>query len=239
MEKREDMDALLDTQLKRLQTDHVDFYLLHALNANSYDKMVSLGVFEFLDRAQAQGKIRYPGFSFHDDSATFRRIVDAYPWKLAQVQMNILDEDKQATMEGVRYAGSKGIGIVAMEPLRGGALARTLPPEVRDIYAHASVQHSAVEWAFRYLLDKSEFITILSGMSDMQQLEDNLRIFSEAGVDCLSSEQRDMLAQVRAAYENRVRVGCTGCEYCQPCPAEVPIPQDFPSLRSGSDLRQF
>lgn len=163
VEKREDMDALLDTQLKRLQTDHVDFYLLHALNANSYDKMVSLGVFEFLDRAQAQGKIRYPGFSFHDDSATFRRIVDAYPWKLAQVQMNILDEDKQATMEGVRYAGSKGIGIVAMEPLRGGALARTLPPEVRDIYAHASVQHSAVEWAFRYLLDKSEFITILSG----------------------------------------------------------------------------
>lgn len=227
VEKREDMDALLDTQIKRLQTDHVDFYLLHALNANSYDKMVSLGVFEFLDRAQAQGKIRYPGFSFHDDSATFRRIVDAYPWKLAQVQMNILDEDKQATMEGVRYAGSKGIGIVVMEPLRGGALARTLPPEVRDIYAHASVQHSAVEWAFRYLLDKSEFITILSGMSDMQQLEDNLRIFSEAGVDCLSSEQRDMLAQVRAAYENRVRVGCTGCEYCQPCPAEVPIPKIF------------
>lgn len=108
VEKREDMDALLDTQLQRLQTDHVDFYLLHALNAKSFDKMVSLGVFEFLDRAQAQGKIRYPGFSFHDDSETFRRIVDAYDWKLAQVQMNILDEHKQATMDGVRYAREEG-----------------------------------------------------------------------------------------------------------------------------------
>ena len=145
VEKREDMDALLDTQLQRLQTDHVDFYLLHALNAKSFDKMVSLGVFEFLDRAQAQGKIRYPGFSFHDDSETFHRIVDAYDWKLAQVQMNILDEHKQATMDGVRYAAKKGIGIVVMEPLRGGALAKTLPPEVRDIYAMR--QNSAAAWS--------------------------------------------------------------------------------------------
>jgi len=239
VEKRSDMDDLLDTQLKRLQTDHVDFYLLHALSGNSFDKMVNLGVFEFLEKAQKAGKIRYPGFSFHDDADTFRRIVDSFDWKLAQVQMNILDENKQATMDGVRYAASKNIGVVVMEPLRGGALAKTIPAEVKAIYEAAPVKRSAVEWSFRYLLDKPEFVTILSGMSDMDQLNDNIRIFSEAGVDCLSDEEREMIANVRKAYESRVRVGCTGCEYCQPCPAEVTIPKIFRPYDQASMFDNF
>lgn len=239
VEKREDMDMLLDTQLKRLQTDHVDFYLLHALNGQSFDKMVGLGVFEFLEDAQKKGKIRYPGFSFHDDAATFRRIVDSYDWKLAQVQMNILDEFKQATLDGVRYAASKGIGVVVMEPLRGGALAKTIPAEVQEIYANAPAQHSAIEWAFRFLIDKPEFITILSGMSDMAQLDDNIRTFSSCEANCLSTDESAMLAKVREAYESRVRVGCTGCEYCQPCPAGIPIPGIFRPYDKASMFDDF
>lgn len=224
----DDMERLLDEQLSRLQTDHVDFYLLHALGLERFHEMQKLDYKRFLDDMVKKGKIRYPGFSFHDNADVFAQIAQDYDWKLIQVQMNLLDEFNQATYAGVqRYAAERGIGVVVMEPLRGGALARTAPKEVQAIYDAATEKRSPVEWAFRWLLDKPEFVTILSGMSNEAQLDDNLRIFDQVKPHCLTDEQRDMLSRVRRAYERRIRVGCTGCEYCQPCPRGVLIPRIF------------
>ncbi len=233
IEKYEDMEATLDEQLERLGLDSVDVYLAHALDGAKFDKMVELGLFKFMDEMVAKGKIRYPGFSFHDDYATFCRIIDSYDWKVAQVQMNLLDEFNQATMEGVRYAVSKGIRIVVMEPVRGGALVKSVPEEIQKLYA-AVPGRSAAEWAFRWLIDKPEFMTILSGMSDMAQAEDNLRIFSSAEAGCLSDEEKEVLTNVRKAYEARIKVGCTGCEYCMPCPQGINIPGIFKSYDTAS-----
>ena len=159
--ERADMERLLDEQLSRLQVDHVDVYLAHALDGARFDKMRDLGLLEFMDEMVKKGKIRYPGFSFHDDAAAFRRIIDSYDWKVAQVQMNLLDEFNQATMDGVRYAAGKGIGIVVMEPVRGGALVKTVPDEIRALYEAGAPGALPAEWAFRWVIDKPEFMTIL------------------------------------------------------------------------------
>jgi len=227
VEKTEDMEKLLDTQLERLGVDYLDFYLAHAVNADRFDKVVKLGLFEFLDSMIEKGKIKNAGFSFHDNEEVFKRVIDSYPWKLAQVQMNILDEFNQATMKGIEYAASKGIGVVIMEPLRGGALANNIPEEVQKLYRAFPEKRSCVEWAFRYLYDRKEIVTILSGMSNEEQLMDNIRIFENAKADSMSKEEKKLLSDVRLAYEARVRIGCTGCEYCQPCPQEIKIPHLF------------
>jgi len=228
VEKYEDMERLLDEQLARLQTDHVDFYLLHALNRDSWNKVRDLGALRFLDDMQKKGKIRYPGFSFHDKFDVFVDILNAYDWKLAQVQMNIMDENNQATMEGIRLAGEKGVGIVIMEPLRGGSLART-PEDVQAVYDAFETKRSPVEWAFRYLYDRPEVITILSGVSTMEQLEDNIRIFADAQANCMNEAEKKLICTVRETYLSRMKVGCTGCEYCMPCPKGVRIPRIFRS----------
>ena len=235
IEKYEDMEATLDEQLKKLQVDHVDFYLLHALDIGRYRKAREMGVHEFLDLMVKKGKIRYPAFSFHDDAKAFAEIATDYDWKLIQVQMNLLDEFNQATYAGIQeYCGKRGIGVVIMEPLRGGALAKTPPKEIQAIYDGAAEKRSAVEWALRWLYDKPEIVTILSGMSNMDQLNDNLRIFDSAEVSCLSEADKTMLTNVRLAYEKRVRVGCTGCEYCQPCPSGVKIPRIFQGIDNAT-----
>lgn len=231
VEKPEDMERILDEQLARLQTDHVDFYLLHALSRDSYTRVREMGAREFLTRMVEKGKIRYPGFSFHDDAEAFKTIAMDYDWKLIQVQMNFLDEFAQATLAGVKeYAEARGIGAVVMEPLRGGSLARNVPDEILKIYESAQTSRSAVEWAFRWLYDQSAFITILSGMSDEAQLQDNLRIFDEAKVGVMTQTEKEMMCEARKAYEKRIRVGCTGCEYCMPCPQGVKIPKIFRSV---------
>ncbi len=239
VEKTENMEALLDEQLQKLRVDHVDFYLAHAVNGERFDHVVKLGLLEFMDEMQKKGKIRYPGFSFHDNAEVFRRVIDSYPWKLAQVQMNILDENNQATMKGIEYAAGKGIGIVIMEPLRGGALTRNVPQTVKDLYAAMPVKRSEAEWAFRYLYDRPEVVTILSGMSAYEQVKDNLRIFAEADPGCASEEEKQLFKDVRSAYEARVRVGCTGCEYCQPCPKEIRIPDIFRGYDNAAVFDNF
>ena len=235
VESFEDMEKTLDEQLKKLQVECVDFYLLHALDIGRYRKARDMGVKTFLDDMVKKGKIRYPAFSFHDDFEAFKEIITDYDWKMVQVQMNLLDEFNQATLAGIQeYAGKRGIGVVIMEPLRGGSLAKTPPAEIQSIYDASAEKRSAVEWAFRWLYDKPEIITILSGMSAMDQLDDNLRIFDGAEANCLSDSDKAMLTRVREAYEKRVRIGCTGCEYCQPCPAGVKIPRIFRGLDSAA-----
>ena len=226
LETKADMQRFLDEQLTKLKTDHVDFYLLHAMDKEALEKMRKLDYPEFLEKAVKAGKVRYPGFSFHDDYKTFVEILNDYDWKLAQVQMNVLDGDNQATLQGIRDAGKKGVGVVIMEPLRGGALAHP-PKEAAALYEAFPEKRSAVEWAFRYLYDMPEVVTILSGMSTMEQLDDNLRIFAHAEKTCMNDTEKKLIADVKAAYLSRMKTGCTGCRYCQPCPRNVHIPDIF------------
>jgi predicted aldo/keto reductase-like oxidoreductase len=242
VEKYEDMERILCEQLTKLRTDYVDFYLLHALNAESYKKIRGLGAHRFLDEAQKRGKIRYPAFSFHDGKMAFKRIVADYPWKMAQVQMNFLDEFNQATMDGIRkYAGH--IGVVAMEPLRGGALAVNVPADVLALYDSYKTRRSPVEWAFRWLYDKPDFAAILSGMTTIEQLKMNLQIFNGiTGAGSMDISEKRLMNSARAAYQRRVRTGCTGCEYCMPCPAGVQIPRVLKGLDEAAmfgELEEF
>ena len=228
VEKHEDMMRLLDEQLEKLGVEYVDFYLMHAVNAERFQLMKELDYKSFLAEALAQGKIRYPAFSFHDNADTFMEILKDYDWKMCQVQMNILDGDTQATLEGIREAGRRNIGVVIMEPLRGGLMAN--PPEaVQALYDAFPVKRSAVEWAFRYLYTMPEVKTILSGMSTMDQVVDNLRIFDAAACEPLTAEETELFAKVKETYLSMVKTRCTGCRYCQPCPMGVQIPRTFES----------
>lgn len=222
----EDMMRLLDEQLQKLQTDHVDFYLLHAMGNERLEQMQALDYKSFLDEARAQGKIRYPAFSFHDNHEAFLRILNDYDWAMCQVQMNFLDDKDQATVEGIREAGKRGVGVVVMEPLRGGLLANP-PQDIVDFYARQPVKRDPVEWAFRYLYSMPEVVTILSGMSTMRQVENNLRIFDLAERPVLSDAEKQMYVDVKEAYFNCTKTRCTGCRYCQPCPKGVAIPNIF------------
>ena len=173
VQSRKDMDRFLDEQLCRLNTDHIDFYLLHGLGRTSWLNMVNLNVGEFLDQAIADGRIRHAGFSFHDEVRVFKEIVDDYPWTFAQIQYNYMDEEYQAGTEGLNYAAEKGLGIVIMEPLRGGVLARETA-ETKKLWASGGHSRPAADWGLRWLWNRPEITVVLSGMSTMQQVKDNL-----------------------------------------------------------------
>ncbi len=223
----EDMMRHLDEQLEKLQTDHVDFYILHALNKDRIREMSALDYKGFYAEAMAQGKVKYPGFSFHDNYDAFMSILDDWDqWKMAQVQMNILDDENQATLRGIQEAGRRGIGVVIMEPLRGGMLANP-PEDVKAVYAAEVARRSPVEWAFRYLYTMPEVVTILSGMSSWEQTIDNLPIFDLAERPVLTEAEADLFRRVKATYMARTKTRCTGCRYCQPCPMGVQIPRIF------------
>lgn len=224
--EHKDMDKLLDEQLKKLDVPYLDLYLLHALNKKAFNKLQSLDYKSFVERALKDGRIKHIGFSFHDDKDAFLEIVDDYDWDAAQVQINYLDDENQATLEGIRYAGKKGIDVICMEPLRGGAIANP-PEEIKQMIKDHSKQYSPVEWAFRYVGDFPEIKTILSGMTTFDQVKDNLDIFERVAVDSLSDEDRAFVADLKKAYLARIGIGCTKCNYCQPCPQGVLIPRIF------------
>ncbi|MGI6316593.1 MAG: aldo/keto reductase [Christensenellales bacterium] len=226
----EGFDKLFFESLRRLDVEYVDFYLLHGINGSSFDKFVANGALKWLDKKVEQGLIRYPSFSFHGEKEDFVRILDTYPFKMAQIQMNILDTQHQATMDGLVYAGKKGVPIVIMEPLRGGALAGKLPDNVQKAYEPGAQGRSLVEWAFRFLYDRPEVAVILSGCSTIEQVEDNLRIFKNAEPNCLTAEDKAYLRAIADAYNARPRTGCTACRYCMPCPFGVDIPGVFRSV---------
>ena len=228
-----DMDRLLDEQLKRLGLPYVDFYLLHALNREAFHKLQRLDYKSFIRRAKSDGRIRHIGFSFHDEHEAFLEIIDDYEgWDMAQIQLNYLDDEYQAGEAGMRYAGERGISIVVMEPLRGGAIANP-PGSVRALMDRYEKQYSPVEWAFRYAGDFKEVVTILSGMSNMEQVKDNLDIFSRVAVDSLSEKDRAFVRELKKAYLERIAIGCTRCDYCQPCPEGVLIPRIFAAVNDA------
>ena len=224
VQKKEDLNYFLDEQLKRLQTDRIDFYLLHGLHQDFWQTLTLVDVFDFLDSAIDEGKIGYAGFSFHDELEFFKVVVDSYDWSFAQVQLNYMDKDFQAGQAGVDYAAAKGLGTVIMEPLRGGCLTNNVPSEVQKIWDSSEVKRSPAEWALRYLWNQEQVNVVLSGMSTMEQLNENLEIASNGLKNSLTESEMDLYNQVKDIYTERIHVGCTGCNYCMPCEMGVDIP---------------
>jgi len=231
VKKREDMDRLLDEQLKKLDVDHIDYYLVHALDGNSWDAMVELGIADFLDKALADGRIGNAGFSFHGVGDDFIRIVDGYPWVFCQIQYNFLDTQNQAGTRGLKYAAEKDLGVIIMEPLRGGNISLPVaPPEVQQIWDTAEVKRSPVEWALRWVWNAPEVTVVLSGMNEEAHIEQNLAIAGEAAANSLSQAELELVDQAAAKYGELMAVPCTGCGYCVPCPVGVRIPLCFEKL---------
>jgi predicted aldo/keto reductase-like oxidoreductase len=235
----QDCARLFNEQLERLGVEMVDFYLLHALNRNSWQQALENEALEFLEQMQAEGRIRHVGFSFHDDLPAFREIIDAYPWDFCQIQFNYMDECHQAGLAGLKYAASKGLGVVIMEPLRGGRLVQNLPPEVEELFKNASVQRTPAEWALRWVADHPEVSIILSGMSRWSDVKENLRVLSEAEPQSLSKEELAVIAQAQEIYNQRVQIPCTDCRYCLPCPQNVAIPRIFRLFNEASMYNSF
>jgi len=229
---REDMDKYLNEQLDRLRTDHIDFYLVHGLNDPFWKNLSALKVTEFLDDAIAEGRIRYAGFSFHDNTALFKEIVDSYNWTFAQIQYNFMDEQYQAGTEGLRYAAKKGLGIVVMEPVRGGLLARDLKG-VAEIWQTAETRHDPAEWALRWVWNHPEVTVVLSGMSTMEQVRQNVALAQTGVPDSLSKKEIALFGKVRKELKKRIIIPCTGCRYCVPCPHGVSIPECFEMFNRG------
>jgi|WetSurMetagenome_2_1015567.scaffolds.fasta_scaffold00177_37 uncharacterized protein len=225
--ERADMDRILNAQLKTLRTDHIDYYLLHSLSKGSFDKLVGLGVLEFLDTAKKDGRIKNAGFSFHGNTPAFREIVDAYGWEFCQIQYNYLDETSQAGTEGLKYAAAKGLAVIIMEPLRGGNLAGKIPESIRKIWENAPVKRTPAEWALRWVWNHPEVTVVLSGMNDEAHIEENIRAAEEGFPDSLTADELATVEKARDEYRRLMKVGCTGCGYCMPCPAGVDIPGCF------------
>jgi predicted aldo/keto reductase-like oxidoreductase len=232
VESREDMDKFLDRQLKKLQTDHIDFYLVHSLMEESWNNVESLGVKDFLDDALADGRIKYAGFSFHDRYPAFKKIVDAYDWTFCQIQYNYMDEHYQAGTRGLRYAAGKGLGVVVMEPLRGGLLAKQIPAAM-DIWAKAGEKRSPAEWGLRWVWDHPEVSVVLSGMSSMEQVYENLDVAEKGVPGSLTKKDLALVSKVRKMFKSRMAVPCTGCGYCKPCPNGVDIPACFENYNTA------
>ncbi len=224
---RADMDRLLNAQLDMLRTDRIDYYLLHGIDGESWKKMQQLGVCEFLDRAKADGRIRHAGFSFHGDVVAFKEIVDAYDWAVCLIQYNYLDEQNQAGTEGLEYAAARNLGVIIMEPLRGGNLARKGPPAVQAVWDRSGVKRSPAEWALRWIWNRPEVTVVLSGMNREDHIEENLRAAGEVRPGSLSDEELRVVERAAELYRSLMKVGCTGCRYCMPCPSGVNIPACF------------
>jgi uncharacterized protein len=224
IEKKEDLNYYLDEQLKRLQTDRIDFYLLHGLGQSTWKTLNQLDVFEFLDSAIDDGRIGYAGFSFHDELKLFKEVVDSYKWSFSQIQYNYMDQDFQAGKKGLEYAAAKGMGTVIMEPLRGGCLTNNIPPDIQKLWDRAPIKRGLAEWALRFIWNQREVNVVLSGMSTMEQVEENIQIAEEGKISSLAPEEKDLIQEVREVYQTRMHVGCTACGYCIPCPEGVDIP---------------
>jgi predicted aldo/keto reductase-like oxidoreductase len=232
IKSRADMDHYLDEQLKRLQTDHIDFYLVHGLMKPFWENLRSLGITDFLDDAIADGRIKYVGFSFHDELALFKEIVDAYNWTFCLIQYNFTDEQNQAGTEGLRYAADRGLGIVVMEPLRGGMLTKEIPA-INKIWEKAPVRRSLSEWALRWVWNHPEVTVVLSGMSSFDQVEKNVAYADNGSANSLSEEEQNLFGEAKIEYKRRIKVPCTGCRYCMPCPSNVSIPECFEMYNQG------
>ena len=224
----EGAERMFQEQLRRLKTDHIDYYLMHMLtDIPTWEKLKGLGVAQWIEEKLASGQIRNIGFSYHGNADMFMRLVDAYDWDFCQIQYNYMDEHSQAGVKGLRYAHQKGLPVIIMEPLRGGRLVELLPESAKELFRREGERRTPAELAFKWLYDQPEVTCVLSGMNSMEMVEQNLKTASESFVGCLTDEDAALIEQVKQEIAQKVRVGCTGCGYCMPCPKGVDIPGTF------------
>ncbi|MBQ4057636.1 MAG: aldo/keto reductase [Lachnospiraceae bacterium] len=222
------LEKTFQEQLSRLQTDYIDYYLMHMLtDVATWDKLKEIGILDWLEEKRKNGTIRQVGFSYHGNSDMFCQLIDAYDWDFTQIQYNYMDEHTQAGRRGLRYAASKGIPVIIMEPLRGGRLVNKLPEEAVRIMEKYPTKYTPVQWALRWLWNQPEVTCVLSGMNSLEMVEENVNTASVAEVGELTESDEAMLKEVVAAIHSKMKVGCTGCGYCMPCPKNVDIPGTF------------
>ena len=223
-----DMDKLFAEELRRLRTDYVDYYLMHMLtDTDTWNRLKSLGIEEWIAQKKASGAIRQIGFSYHGNSEMFCNLVDAYDWDFCQIQYNYMDEHSQAGRRGLYHAHEKGIPVIIMEPLRGGKLVNRLPDTAKKIFDEYKIKRTPAQWAFRWLWNQPEVTVVLSGMNSDEMVRDNIQTAFTVEVGELGEDEEQMLKQVVAAINAKMKVGCTGCGYCMPCPKGVDIPGTF------------
>jgi len=226
IEKYSDLDYYFNIQLRRLRTSYIDFYLLHSLWQGSWEKVKNLNMLDFLIKKKEEGKIRFFGFSFHDEFNVFKEIIDYYNWDFYQIQLNYMNIDYQAGERGLKYAYEKGIQAIIMEPLKGGKLANP-PQSIRNVFDEYKIKKSPVEWALSFLLNKKEILLILSGMSSFEQVKENIEVASKYEINSLNEDELKILSIARNEWLNIKSIGCTNCKYCMPCPNGVNIPKNF------------
>ena len=240
IKSREGMERLFNEHLKRLKTDYIDYYLMHMLtDVQTWEKLKRMGILDFLEEKKRSGAIRQIGFSYHGNANMFCQLVDAYDWDFCQIQYNYMDEHTQAGRKGLQYAAQKGLPVVIMEPLRGGKLVNRLPQQAADVFAAYPVQHTPAQWAFKWLWDQKEVTCVLSGMNSMEMLEDNVQTASTTQAGELTDADQQMLSRVVSAINANMKVGCTGCGYCIPCPKGVDIPGAFAAYNRVASEGKF
>ena len=228
IKNRNDLERMFTEELKRLRTDHVDYYLMHMLtDTDTWKRLIDLGIEEWLAEKKACGAIRQVGFSYHGNAEMFCALVDAYDWDMCLIQYNYMDEHSQAGRRGLHYAHAKGLPVMIMEPLRGGKLVSRLPEEAKRIFADYKISHTPAEWAFRWLWNQPEVTVVLSGMNSDPMVRENIATAASVQVGEIGPGEEEMLRQVVAAINADMKVGCTGCGYCMPCPKGVDIPGTF------------
>ena len=237
---REGLNKLFGEELARLQTDHIDYYLMHMLtDTAAWDRLCALGILEWLEEKKNAGAIRQVGFSYHGNTDMYCRLLDVYDWDFSLIQYNYMDEHSQAGRRGVQYAHSKGLPVMIMEPLRGGKLVSRLPEDAKRIFASHQPQHTPAQWAFRWLWNQEEITCVLSGMNSMEMVMDNIQTASSVSVGELTPEDGAMLERVVKAINGKMKVGCTGCGYCMPCPKNVDIPGTFAAYNRRYSENRF
>jgi predicted aldo/keto reductase-like oxidoreductase len=235
VKSRKDLDFHLKEQLEQLQTDHIDFYLLHALSASRWENLLKLDIMDFMEKARAEGKIRYLCFSFHDGLEAFKKIVDAYAWDMCQIQLNFLDDNYQAGVEGLKYARKKDIGVVVMEPLKGGNISIAIPADLQDAAKTAGYERPTLaDLGLRWVWNHPEVGLLLSGMNAPEQMTQNIESAARGLPNTLTPKELDFVKSVKDLFVSRMRVPCTSCAYCKPCPQGVDIPQCFMNLNNAA-----
>lgn len=228
IKKSEDMDKFFNEELKRLRTDHVDYYLMHMLtDIETWKRLIGLGILEWIKAKKESGQIRQIGFSYHGNSDMYCTLLDAYDWDFSMIQYNYLDETSQAGVKGLKHAYEKNVPVIIMEPLRGGRLANKLPQAAYKIFKKYPVQHSPAEWAFRWLWNQKEVTCVLSGMNSLEMIQENITAASTAAIDDFGENEKKLISDVIVEINRNTKVGCTGCRYCVPCPKMVDIPGIF------------
>ena len=228
VKSKDTMEKYFSEQLKRLRTDYIDYYLMHMLtDTDTWNKLIGLGILDWLEEKKKSGAIRQIGFSYHGNTDMFCRLMDAYDWDFCQIQYNYLDEHSQAGRKGLKYAASKGIPVIIMEPLQGGRLVTHLPEKAIDIINNHKPLHTPAEWAFKWLYNQPEVSCVLSGMNSLKMVKENVKTASETAIGELGKTEEQMFAEIVSAINSKMKVGCTGCGYCMPCPKNVDIPGTF------------